>query len=236
MKIIGVLGGSSDQATADYYRRLNAAANARLGGINTAEVLISSMNFRRASEAIRGGRWDEMGAYLADHARALEAAGAQILLCVSNSLHRLAPVFTRGLTIPFLHIVDPTAAAINARGFQRAAFVGTKAAMTDAVLHGRYAEKFGIALTVPPASELDELDRIIFDELCAGQCRPESKRLVLEVAARMHREGAECFILGCTELPLLVGQADLPQLPMFDTAGLHVEAAVDYALRGPMTG
>lgn len=231
MKIIGVLGGSSDQATADYYRRLNAAVNARLGGINTAEVLISSMNFRRASEAIRGGRWHEMGVYLADRAQALEAAGAQILLCVSNSLHRLVPVFTRGLTIPFLHIADPTAQAINARGFRRAAFAGTKAAMTDPVLHTRYAEKFGVALTVPPADVQIELDRIIFEEVCVGQIRPESKRFVLEVAARLQEQGAECFILGCTELPLLVGQADLPQLPMFDTAGLHVEAAVDYALR-----
>jgi len=231
VKIIGVLGGSSDQATADYYRRLNAAANARLGGINTAEVLISSMNFRRASEAIRGGRWEEMGAYLADRAQALEAAGAKILLCVSNSLHRLAPVFTRGLTIPFLHIVDPTAQAIRARGLRRAAFVGTKAAMSGADLRTRYAEQFGVELVVPPGNVQDELDRIIFDELCAAQCRPESKRYVLDVASRMQREGAECFILGCTELPLLVGQSDMPQLSMFDTAGLHVKAALELALR-----
>jgi aspartate racemase len=228
---IGLLGGSSDQATADYYRRINQAVNARLGEYNTGEVLINSMNFQRASNAIHHGRWDELGAYLAQRAKALESAGAGILLCVSNTLHRLAPVFTAGLAIPFLHIVDPTADAIRVHGLTRVAFLGTKAAMSGGYLQHRYAGQFGIETVMPPEEVQDVMDRIIFDELCKGQFTPASKSYYLDIISQMHRSGAQGVILGCTEIPLLINQNDLFHVPMFDTAGLHVAAAVDFSLR-----
>jgi len=231
MKRIGILGGSSDQATADYYRRLNAAVNARLGGSNTAEVIINSMNFQFAADGVHQNRWNELGVYLAARAKALEVAGAEVLLCVSNTLHRMAPVFTAGLSIPFLHIVDPTGAAIKARGFKNAALLGTKAAMSGTWLQQRYAENFGIKIVVPGPAAQDVMDRIIFDELCRGHFTPDSKAYYLEAVARLHDQGAEAVILGCTEIPLLIGQADLPHVQMFDTTGLHVEAAVDFALK-----
>jgi aspartate racemase len=230
MRPIGILGGSSDQATADYYRRINQAVNAKLGGSNTGEILINSMNFQRATDAVHGGRWDELGVYLANRAKALEAAGACILLCVSNTLHRLAPVFTADLTIPFLHIVDPTGAAIKVRRFKRVALLGTKAAMSGGYLQSRFADKFGIDIIVPPEDIQDAMDRIIFEELCKGHFTPASKRYYLETMSHMHSNGAEGVILGCTEIPLLVHQSDLPNVAMFDTAGLHVTAAVDFAL------
>jgi len=228
---IGLLGGSSDQATADYYRRINQAVNAKLGEYNTGEVLINSMNFQRVSNAVHHGRWDELGVYLAQRAKALEFAGAGVLLCVSNTLHRLAPEFTAALTIPFLHIVDPTADAILAHGLTRVAFLGTKAAMSGDYLQRRYANQFGIETIMPPENAQDVMDRIIFEELCKGQFTRASKTYYLEVISQMHRSGAQGVILGCTEIPLLINQDDLFHVPMFDTAGLHVAAAVDFSLR-----
>lgn len=230
MKRIGILGGSSDQATADYYRRLNAAVNARLGGWNTAELLVSSMNFALAERWVRNAQWDEAGAYLADRASALERAGADVLICVSNTLHRMEHVFTRGLRIPFMHIVDPTAAAIRARGLTRVALLGTKPVMAEDYLKRRYAERHGIEAIAPTPDEQTVVDRIIFDELCRGRFLPEAKARYLDIVDRMRAAGAQGVILGCTEIPLLIAQPDRPDFPMFDTTGLHVDAVVEFAL------
>lgn len=230
MKRIGVLGGSSDQATADYYRRLNKAVNDRLGGWNTAELLISSMNFAFSADCVRNDRWDAAGAYLADRAQALERAGADLLICVSNTLHRVADQFAAGLKIPFLHIVDPTAEAIRGAGLSRVGLLGTKSVMATDFLKRRYAERFVIEIQTPTDAEQVEVDRIIFDELCRGVFPPESRSAYLDVIDNLRRQGAQGVILGCTEIPLLVNQADRPDFPMFDTTGLHVEAAVAFAL------
>jgi aspartate racemase len=230
MKRIGILGGSSDQATADYYRRLNTAVNVRLGGWNTAELLINSMNFAFVTDCIRGERWDDVAGYLAERSRTLEQAGCDLLLCVSNTLHRVAPVFTAGLRIPFLHIADPTAAAIKARGLDHIALFGTRPVMATDAMTGYYRQNFGLDILVPSPAEQDVIDRIIFDELCKGQFPEGSRRIYLQIAERMHKAGARGLILGCTEIPLLINQADMPDFPMFDTVALHVEAAVNFAL------
>ena len=232
MKVIGILGGSSDQATAEYYRLLNQAVRARLGGWNTAEVIINSMNFARAESWVRNGRWEEAGADLAARAASLERAGADLLICVSNTLHKVAEVFTAGLGIPFLHIVDPTAKAIRAAGLRRVGLLGTKAAMAaDSHLVRRYAERFGIELVVPDGAGQQMIDRVIFDELCRGVFLPESRAAYLQVIATLSRSGAEGVILGCTEIPLLVTQEHRPDFPMFNTTALHAEAAVALALK-----
>jgi aspartate racemase len=230
MKRIGVLGGSSDQATAEYYRRLNLAVNRRLGGWNTAELLVSSMNFALAEAWVRAGDWDAAARYLSDRAGALERAGADLVLCVSNTLHRVADQFTADLKVPFLHIVDPTATAIRAAGLTRVGLLGTKPVMATDYIKRRYAERFGIEVLVPPPAEQDELDRIIFDELCRGRFLPEAKARYLVNVDALAARGAEGVILGCTEIPLLITQADRPHLPLFDTVELHVEAAVELAL------
>ncbi len=228
MKRIGVLGGSSDQATADYYRRLNRAANERFGGWNTAEVIISSMNFAFAEDCVRNERWDDVAAYLSERAVALERAGAGLLICVSNTLHRVADAFTSGITIPFVHIVDPTATAIRAAGLDRVALLGTKPVMATDYVKRRYRE-LGVEIVVQTPDEQTEIDRIIFDELCRGRFPEPSKAFYLDVVDRLHAEGARGVILGCTEIPLLISQGDRPELPMFDTCGLHVEAVMDLA-------
>ncbi len=230
MKRIGIIGGASNQATAEYYRLLNAEVNRRLGGWNTAEVVVSSMNFALAERWVRTGDWDAAGRDLAARAEVLEQAGCAAFLCASNTLHRVADAFTAGRSIPFLHVVDATGAEIRARGLGRVALLGTRPVMAQDFLKRRYRERFGIDIVVPDAAECDDLDRIIFDELCHGRFLPESKARYLAIVDGLALAGAEGVILGCTEIPLLIQQADRPALPFLDTVALHVRAAVDFAL------
>ena len=231
MKTIGVLGGMSNQATAEYYRLINEAVNARLGGWNTAEVIISSVNFGEVERLVRADAWTEAGEYLAAKAQGLERAGAEFLICVSNTMHRVADAFTAGLSIPFLHIADPTGEAIRAAGLKRVAILGTKPVMSAAYLKDRYAERFGSEVIAPTDAEQALVDRIIFNELVRRDLRQESKSAFLDIIDRLRGRGAEGVILGCTEIFLLVSQEDRPDFPMFDTTALHVDQAVRTAFR-----
>ena len=230
MKTIGVLGGMSDQATGEYYRLINAAVNARLGGWNTAEVIINSVNFGNIERFVRNGEWEEAGRYLAIKAQGLERAGADLLICVSNTLHRVSETFTAGLNIPFLHIADPTGDAIRAAGLTRVGLLGTKPVMSAPYLRDYYTQRFHCEILVPDKREQSVLDRIIFDELVRRDLKPESKAIYLDVIDRLRSRGAEGVILGCTEIFLLVSQQDRPGFPMFNTTALHVERAVNIAL------
>ncbi len=226
MKTIGVLGGMSNQATAEYYRLINEAVNARLGGWNTAEIIISSVNFGNIERFVRTDAWEAAGEYLAGKAQGLERAGADLLLCVSNTMHRVSDTFTAGLNIPFLHIADPTGEAIRAAGLTRVAILGTKPVMSAAYLKNRYAERFGVEVIAPEEAEQTQVDKIIFNELVRRELRPESKSTYLDIIDRLRERGAEGVILGCTEIFLLVSQNDRPDFPIFDTTALHVEYAV----------
>jgi aspartate racemase len=230
MKTIGVLGGMSNQATAEYYRLINEAVNAKLGGWNTADVIISSVNFAYIEHFVRAEAWDEAGKYLADKAQALERAGADLLICVSNTMHRVSETFTGGLTIPFLHIADPTGEAIRAAGLTRVGLLGTKPVMSASYLKDYYGQRFDIEILVPSEKEQVLVDRIIWDELVRRDLRSESKATYLGVIDRLQDRGAQGVILGCTEIFLLVSQADRPGFPMFDTTALHVARAVGMAL------
>jgi aspartate racemase len=229
MKTIGVLGGMSNQATAEYYRLINEAVNQRLGGWNTAEVIINSVNFADIERFVRTDAWEEAGRYLAGKAQALERADADLLICVSNTMHRVCDAFTAGLTIPFLHIADPTGDAVKAAGLTCVGLLGTKPAMTAGYLKERYAKRFGIEILVPGESEQQIVDRIIFDELVRRDLRPQSKAAYLSIIDGLRGRGAQGVILGCTEIFLLVAQSDCPDFPMFDTTALHIARAVELA-------
>jgi aspartate racemase len=233
MKTIGILGGMSNQATAEYYRLINEAVNARLGGWNTAEMIISSVNFGEIERFVRTDAWEDAGAYLAEKAQGLERAGADLLICVSNTMHRVADAFTAGLNIPFLHIADPVGASITRAGLGRVAILGTKPVMSAGYLKDYYADRFGIQVMAPNESERAEVDRIIFDELVRRDLRRGSRSVYLEIIDRLRHRGAEGVILGCTEIFLLVSQDDRPDFPMFDTTALHVQSAVERALGRP---
>jgi len=230
MKTIGVLGGMSNQATAEYYRLINDAVNARLGGWNTAEVIISSVNFGNIERFVRTEAWEEAGRYLAMKAQGLERAGADLLICVSNTLHRVSDTFTASLSIPFLHIADPTGDAIKAAGLTRVGLLGTKPVMSAPYLREYYTRHFHCEVLVPGEEEQSIVDRVIFDELVRRDLRQESREAYLGVIDRLRDRGAQGVILGCTEIFLLVSQADRPGFPMFNTTALHVERAVNMAL------
>jgi aspartate racemase len=230
-KTIGILGGSSNVATAAYYAALNAAANRRLGGWDIAETLISGMNFGDVEAFVRAEAWDALAACVRAKMLGLRAGGADFVLCVSNTLHRVAAPLAQETGTPFLHIAHPTGAAMQAAGVRRPALFGTAPTMQGGPTIAYFRDHFGIDAIVPNPDEIREIDRIIFDELCKDRIEQSSKSTYLAVADRMRREeGCDGLILGCTEIFLLIGQRDRPDLPMFDTMALHCEAAVAIAL------
>lgn len=232
-KTIGILGGSSNVATGEYYRIINDMANQRLGGWDIAEMLISSMNFGNIEYFLRRGDWDGLAADMETHVDRLIAGGADVIICVSNTLHRaLAPIMA-ARDVPQIHIADPTGAAIRAQGLDCVALLGTKPTMSLPYLRDYYSREFGLRIVVPDAAEQDEVDRIIFDELVKFDLCDASRDTYLAITDRLVRDqGAQGVILGCTEIPLLMRPQDRPGLPMFDTTRLHCAAAVDFALAG----
>ena len=179
---------------------------------------------------MRNEQWEEGGAYLAAKAQGLERAGADFILCASNTMHRVSDEFMKGLRIPLLHIVDPTGEAIRKAGLTKVALLGTRPVMASSYVSARYAEKFGVETLVPDPAEQAIVDRIIFDELVHRVLTPESKQVYLQIIDRLRARGAQGLILGCTEIFLLLSQSDRPDFPMFDTTTLHVDAAVAMAL------
>lgn len=230
-KTIGILGGCSNVATAEYYRFLNDGVNARLGGWDIAETLITGMNFGNIEAFVRQGEWAALEAYMRVKINGLVDGGADVVLCVSNTLHKSLETVMDGFAVPLIHIADPTGRAINQAGLKRVALFGTRPVMQMSYLKDRYSDRFDIETITPTDSEQEDIDRIIFDELVKGVLTKQSKARYIEIADRMRREDlAEGLILGCTEIFLLIAQADMPDFLMFNTAKLHCDAAIKFAL------
>jgi aspartate racemase len=229
-KVIGILGGMSNQATGEYYRMLNERLNGQLGGWDNGEIVIVSVNFGNIEYFVRQNLWDEARAYLAEKIERLERAGADVIVCVSNTMHRVVGPIMMERATPFIHIADPTATAIQTSGIGKVGLLGTMPVMQSEELRRRYSERFGIEIVAPNEADQTSVDRIIFDELVRRDLREESRLEYLRVVETLRGEGAQGVILGCTEIFLLIGQDDLPDFPVFDTTALHVEAAVSFAL------
>lgn len=230
-KKIGLLGGCSNVATGEYYKFLNTEVNNRLGGWEIAETIISGMNFGNIEAFVREDDWSGLHDYMEAHIDALIAGGADILLCVSNTLHKPLEEIMAVRKTPFIHISDPTGEAIKKSGVSRVLLLGTRPVMQMAYIRDRYEKKFGLEILVPVEAEQLEIDRIIFEELVKSEIRNSSRQKYLKIIDRLSsKEGAEGVILGCTEIFLLIRQEDRPNLPMFNTAQLHCNAAVNYAL------
>lgn len=229
-KVIGILGGMSNQATGEYYRMLNQALNKHLGGWDNGEIIIVSVNFGNIEYFVREGLWENAKTYLAEKVDRLECAGADVIACVSNTMHRVVEPIMAERPTPFIHIADPTGEAIHKIGLRRVGLLGTMPVMQSEELRRRYREKFGIITISPSETDQKIVDRIIFDELVRRDLRPESRVEYLRVIDDLRTRGAQGVILGCTEIFLLVTQADLPGLPVFDTTSLHVEAITSFAL------
>ncbi|KAJ6437206.1 aspartate racemase [Purpureocillium lavendulum] len=230
MKTIGIIGGSTDIATVEYYKLINEHVRRELGGLHTGEIIINSMDLAQSARFVNNQLWDEGAAYLHAKAKSLERAGADFIICVSNTWHRVADKFMAGVDLPLLHIADPTGAAIQEQGLRNVALLGTKATMSSPYLPDLFTSRFGLTVTVPSEEQQDLIDGVIFGEISHGQFTKASRDAYLDIIDDLVARGAQGVILGCTEIPLLVSQADRPQIPMFDTLRLHARAAAMKAL------
>ena len=236
MLTIGLLHGMSSVATADYYRRINERVNEILGDHERAQLLLWSVNFADIERFVRDDRWDDAANYLVRRALALQQAGADFVMCWSNTMHRVASAIETALDVPFVHIVDPVADEAHARGLKTLGLLGTLPTMEADFYRERYAQ-YALAVLTPDDEDRHLVDSIIFDELTRNVFTDASKQHYLRIIRRLKAAGAEAVVLGCTEIGLLVQQADLPHLPFLDTTVLHVERAVQLALgHAPLTG
>ena len=229
LRTVGVLGGMSSASTVEYYRGIDAGVNDVRGGHSAGDIVIRSVNFADVERFIRRDEWDRAEEYLADAAADLAAAGAEFVVMATNTMHRVAPGIEAALPVPFDHIVDVTADAITAAGLDTVGLLGTDAVMSGTFYRERLADH-GIDIVVPEPPDCEAVDEIIFDELTHGEIREESRETYLRVIDDLVAAGADGVVLGCTEIELLVEQADRPDVPMFDTTALHVERAVEHSL------
>ena len=213
-------------STAHYYRILNELVAQRLGGLHSARVLLESVDFAEIEARKLDGDWDAVTRRLAGASRRLEAAGADALVLITNTMHYVAAAIEDAVDIPFLHIADTTAQAVAGAGLSRVGLLATAFTMEQTFYVSRFAS-YGVEVVTPDAGDRREVSRIIYDELCHNVVRDESRALYRDVVGRM--EGVQGVILGCTEVELLIGADDVP-VPVFPTTLLHAQAAVDFAL------
>ena len=217
------------ESTVPYYRHINETVKQRLGGLHSAKVILFSVDFHDIELLQVAGQWDEAGVILADAARALERAGAQVLVLCTNTMHKVAPAIEAATTIPLLHIADPTADAIKQAGWRTVGLLGTRFTMEQAFYRERLERDRKITVLVPEATDRDTVHRIIYDELVLGVVSARSRGAYRAVIARLVAQGAQAVILGCTEISLLIGDQDAA-VPLFDTTAIHARAAAEWAL------
>lgn len=228
MKTIGLIGGMSFESSAVYYRQINELVRQNLGGLASAELVMHSVNFAEIVALQKAGRWDLASKRLADCAAGLERAGADCVLICTNTMHLIADEVGAAVNVPLIHIVDTTAAAIKEAGFRRPLLLATRYTME----HGFYIDRMrtlGLDPIVPSAEDRTIVHDVIFEELCAGSVKDASRDAYMAIIEKAKREGADCVILGCTEICLLIEETGLP-LPGFDSTRLHAETAVRFAL------
>jgi aspartate racemase len=228
MQLIGFLGGMSWESSAEYYRLANEMVRDRCGGLHSARCIIYSVDFAEIERMQAEGRWDDAAAALATAAVSLESAGADFVVLCTNTMHKVADEVGAAITIPLLHIGDTTAAAVKNAGLRRVGLLGTGFTMAEPFYADRL-RSHGLEVIVPSAEDQALVHRIIYDELCMGVVRDESREAYRQVIRRLVDAGAEGVIYGCTEIELLVGPED-SDVPVFPTTRLHVEAAVHRAL------
>lgn len=225
---IGMIGGMSWESSAQYYRLANELVRARLGGLHSARIVLASVDFAEIERLQVTGDWDAAGEVLAQEARGLEAAGADFLLICTNTMHKVADAVQAAVDIPLLHLGDATAQAVRRAGITDVGLLGTAFTMEQDFYRDRLASH-GLTVRVPAADDRALVHRIIYEELCLGVVREESRAAYRQVIQRLVDAGARGIILGCTEIELLVGPDNSP-VPIFPTTRLHVEAAVEAAL------
>ena len=228
MKTIGLIGGMSWESTITYYQLLNEAAKDTLGGLHSAKILLYSVDFFEVEALMSRGDWNAAADMLAGVAERLERAGADFVLICTNTLHKVAPQVQARIHVPLVHIAEAAADALQKQGISRVALLGTKYTMTQDFYLDKLTDR-GIEVLIPEGDDIELVNRVIFEELCLGIVKPESKAEYLRVIEALRRRGAEGLLLGCTELGLIVSQGDV-SLPLFDTTVIHAKKAAELAL------
>ncbi|MBI1342836.1 MAG: amino acid racemase [Terrimonas sp.] len=228
MKTIGIVGGTSWHSSIDYYRLINEFVNQRLGGNEAAQIILYSVNYGEIVTLTQQGDWDRIAAIICNAAWKIDRAGADCILLGANTMHKIAERVERSVSVPLLHIATETGRVIQRKGLQKVGLLGTKYTMEL----GFYAEKLselGIETVLPGDEDRIFVNDVIYHELGKGLLKKESKERYLTIIDNLQRKGAEGIILGCTEIPMLIKQADTP-IPVFDTTHIHAAAAVEFAL------
>ena len=229
MKIIGLIGGMSWESSAAYYRIINETMKARKGPLYSSKSLMYTVNFHEIEQMQHKGEWEKAGEVLVDAAQRLERGGADCIVLCTNTMHKLASTIESAVKIPFIHIADATAKEIKVRALNKIGLLGTGFTMEQDFYKGRLIDKFGLEVLVPVKQDRDIVHHVIYEELCQGKIEASSKLEYVRIMAELVKQGAEGIILGCTEIMLLVSQAD-SSVPVFDTTTIHAVAAVDFAL------
>lgn len=228
MRTIGLIGGMSWESSAEYYRLINQQVRDRLGPLRSAQLLMHSVDFGPVEQAQHAGRWEDAAAILVDAARRLEAGGAECVVLCTNTMHKVAAQIQSAVSIPFLHIADPTGQAALEAGAVTVGLLGTAFTMEQEFLKERLSAQ-GLNVVIPAPEERQAVHRIIYDELCVGVIDPASHQVYQRVIESLAERGAQAIILGCTEIGLLIKPEHSP-LPLLDTTHLHARAAVAFAL------
>ncbi len=228
MKTIGLIGGMSWESTVTYYQQLNRLVKEKLGGLHSARIVLYSVEFEEIEACQSAGDWDRSAAILSDAARALERAGAELILICTNTMHKVYPQIQAAVKVPLLHIADATADALEGAGISTVALLGTKYTMCQDFYKQKLIDR-GIEVLIPGEADVELVNRVIFDELCLGVQNTASKAEFLRIIEDLTARGAQGVILGCTEIGLLIGQADT-SLPVFDTTLIHAGRASELSL------
>ena len=229
MKTIGMIGGMSWESTVTYYKIINEVVKEELGGLHSAKILLYSVDFEEIEKYQSGGEWDRAGEVLAEAAGKLENAGADYIVICTNTMHKVVPQIEARIGIPVIHIAEATADILLQSGINRVALLGTKYTMTQDF----YKEKLvgaGIEVLIPGEEEIEEINEVIFKELCRGIISEASKQKYLAVIDKLAAAGAQGVILGCTEIGMLIREADTA-LPVFDTTQIHATKAALLSIR-----
>lgn len=228
MKTIGIIGGLTWLSTAEYYRLLNQTINQRLGGVYSAKIILHSVEFNEIKTLTENNDWRGIAAIISKAAIALQAAGANCILIGANTMHKIADEIQAAVTIPVIHIADAVAAAINEKGLKKVALLGTKYTMQLDFYKDRLKAK-GIDIIIPGKTDIEYINNSIYEEFSKNIFLQETKKQYLRIMNELIQQGAQGFVLGCTEIPILIKQDDI-NATLFDTIQIHSLAAVEFAL------
>ncbi|MBL0715949.1 MAG: aspartate/glutamate racemase family protein [Desulfosarcina sp.] len=228
MKTIGLLGGMSWESTVGYYRAINEGVKKSLGGLHSAEIAMYSVDFEPIENLQHSGDWEGTVKILSKAAKNIESAGADFLLICTNTMHKVASEIQEAIQIPLLHIADATAEVLVKEGIKTVGLLGTAFTMEQEFYKGRLNDNYGLNVLVPNENDRKIVHNIIYQELCLGKIESSSKVEYLRIIETLASQGAEAVILGCTEIGMLVNQADT-KVRLLDTTAIHAEKAVQYA-------